>query len=81
MTYLYTQHSLRDCFSTIPELSNLQSIAHGESHNGNPVCKKDYNLDSLLKFDKLPYLYWTSTTRPKPSALNNTFSLCPLIAS
>lgn len=71
MTYLYTQHSLRDCFSTIPELSNLQSIAHGESHNGNPVCKKGYNLDSLLKFDEFPYLYCKSTIRPNPSALNN----------
>lgn len=80
MTYfLYTTLPWR-LFTTISESFNLQTTVHEESHNGYPVCK-NYNLDSLLKFDKFPYLYWTSTTRPKPSALNNTFSFWPLIAS
>lgn len=80
MTYFYTQHSLGDCL--------LQSLNHliykllytRKATMAIPVCK-NYNLDSLLKFGKFPYLYWTSTTRPKPSALNNTFSFWPLIAS
>lgn len=69
-----------DCF-----LQSLNYLIYKLLYTGKAVIAiprvSNYNLDSLLKFEEFPYLYWTSTIRPNPSAWNKTLSFCPLIDS